>query len=58
LISEEEYGKRISGKAAWVDLTSGKLEEEELNDDFCRKYIGDAVLELGYSSVAKGEQTP
>ncbi len=28
------------GKLLYVDLSSGKLEEEALDKDFCRKYIG------------------
>ena len=28
------------GKLLYVDLSNGKLEEEALNEDFCRKYIG------------------
>lgn len=28
------------GKLLWIDLSSGSIEEEVLQDDFCRKYIG------------------
>jgi len=28
------------GKLLYVDLSNGKLEEEALNEEFCRKYIG------------------
>ena len=28
------------GQLLWVDLTSGRLTLEDLDDNFCRKYIG------------------
>ncbi|MBT3275199.1 MAG: aldehyde ferredoxin oxidoreductase family protein [Spirochaetales bacterium] len=28
------------GKLLWVDLTTGSMRDEELSEEFCRKYIG------------------
>ncbi|MCR4393886.1 MAG: hypothetical protein NUV31_05880, partial [Dehalococcoidales bacterium] len=35
------------GKILWVDLTSGSIKEEALDESICRKYIG------GYGLGAK-----